>query len=818
MLRYLEKIFFIFVLILMFPAAFSFKFTVIINNPNNYNLTDYQIRIDMSNYTLIPHLKVADSSGNLLDFCYEQPNGECNTTFSKIIWIKLNLPANSNTTIYVYTNQTTNYAVTGDEIFDFYDDFNSGTLDTNKWKLLPSATYSVENGALHLYDEGITSVVSKYTPLIFETSLKVDLYTDINNVFYFGLSSNNEDPFDINTNRTYAEMEYYEPYNDYYFHFYSFQGNSGVGDRITVTNISCFSSLQIRKIVIGKTKVIYSDSCQNLEYDFSYSSNQYIFFKTDGIPDSVIDWVRIRKYADQEPTVISIIGFSVSITNKRKKEFVSKINITTNVSNSYNRTINTKIYYLFNNSLVYLKNITLNPLSSFLDSFQFTITKEGTSIITIKVYDPIANKNISDSFTFTLNLYSLQVNYAGYKVYNNSKYIKLLNYEIQVRCGALNHNITIQDFAENNYTVVCDNTTKSFSNSYSPSSEGEFNTWFYLNAVDPSDSRYFGNDTFIADLNPPEIITYYDVTPEQYLVTKLIVDDTISPVVNCTIKVNNQTIAKESLQKNVEYTWKYKVPYGFSILNITCIDFGLHKVIKNYTVAVTANTLKYITWDYPKTYWVGTKAKIQGEITIYNVGEYPIVEPVTEVIPFTYGENVKIYNKDTGEVIFEERTWSGPIFLQIKNLPAGQHVTYVIEYEIPTVDIVQTRNYVVVEGGKKLKVIALTLRSSAPIVLENVMLRYDVPGKPIKVLVNGKQVEFKKGSVIVNLGSFSVGEEKEVDIYYESYVKPIIPEAPEIAKQVVDTVKNIIENLTRKPILIILLIAVIGLAVLLGYS
>jgi len=48
---------------------------VTIHNPNDYDLTDYQVRIDSSGYLdSVSYLKVTDENGNDLKFCYEQAN------------------------------------------------------------------------------------------------------------------------------------------------------------------------------------------------------------------------------------------------------------------------------------------------------------------------------------------------------------------------------------------------------------------------------------------------------------------------------------------------------------------------------------------------------------------------------------------------------------------------------------------------------------------------------------------------------------------------------------------------------------------------
>ena len=51
-----------------------------------------------------------------------------------------------------------NYAKSGDEVFDFYDDFDSGTLDTNKWEV---SRYSGDTSNECVIEDGILWLVKK---------------------------------------------------------------------------------------------------------------------------------------------------------------------------------------------------------------------------------------------------------------------------------------------------------------------------------------------------------------------------------------------------------------------------------------------------------------------------------------------------------------------------------------------------------------------------------------------------------------------------------------------------------------------------------
>ena len=73
-------------------------FKATIYNPNPYDLTDYEVKIDITpvvEFYKTQLIRVLDEKGNPINFCYEQPNGECNTNPSNIIWVKVPfIPAN----------------------------------------------------------------------------------------------------------------------------------------------------------------------------------------------------------------------------------------------------------------------------------------------------------------------------------------------------------------------------------------------------------------------------------------------------------------------------------------------------------------------------------------------------------------------------------------------------------------------------------------------------------------------------------------------------------------------------------------------------
>jgi hypothetical protein len=57
---------------------------IIIHNPNNYDLKDFQVKINISSIK-------NQFNGFIYPFCYEQENGECGSKKTDIVWTKIPL-------------------------------------------------------------------------------------------------------------------------------------------------------------------------------------------------------------------------------------------------------------------------------------------------------------------------------------------------------------------------------------------------------------------------------------------------------------------------------------------------------------------------------------------------------------------------------------------------------------------------------------------------------------------------------------------------------------------------------------------------------
>ncbi|HIQ49831.1 MAG TPA: DUF2341 domain-containing protein [Nanoarchaeota archaeon] len=248
------------------------------------------MRVDISNIIQelgTQYIEIRDENNNPVKFCYEQANGECNTNPTNIIWVKVpSIPANGETFLIVVPSST-NQASEGDQVFDFYDDFNGNSLDTNKW-LGASSDISISNSIITLNTDHQSPgpylrSIKTWTSGNYIIEVKVVSHTDYvrfligfeNNVYVYDDGGSNYWGLRVNGQRI-NSWGYDVPAN-------------GLVGIVSLTIVS---------------KTILNDPSNNTPKEWSsYSTNLgRIQLNSWANSDISIDYVAIRKYADQEPT------------------------------------------------------------------------------------------------------------------------------------------------------------------------------------------------------------------------------------------------------------------------------------------------------------------------------------------------------------------------------------------------------------------------------------------------------------------------------------------------------------------------------------
>ncbi len=272
-----------------FFLAMPFRRPIIINNSQNSNeLTDYQVKLMLDTESLIAQgkmrsdcgdIRFVDSDGSTL-LKYWIETGTCNSS-NTVIWIKIpSIPASSTKTIYMfYGNPLAASLSNADDVFIFFDDFNSGVLDLNKWEepyILPHPLYPSTTGG-YSFDYS----VGKEPP-------SIKFYTTGTNSV--GRSATHSRPINLDISQQYAI--------DYWVR----------GER---TGAECSGEQWILNSTKDRVKrYVYTCSIATGTYNFT-PPTPTIYIRIDVWDTQAAynyeawhDYVRLRKYSYPEPTLL----------------------------------------------------------------------------------------------------------------------------------------------------------------------------------------------------------------------------------------------------------------------------------------------------------------------------------------------------------------------------------------------------------------------------------------------------------------------------------------------------------------------------------
>ena len=144
--------------------SYKYRLKVKVTDKSGQDLTDYQVKVTINTAWLVSkgyatssgnEVRFTDDQGSLLSFWRENDFNQEET----IYWVKVpSIPANSTVDIYMYFDPDltgVTDASDPDSTFDFFDDFDGSSLDTNKWDVhewtAGSHYYEVVNSELHVY-------------------------------------------------------------------------------------------------------------------------------------------------------------------------------------------------------------------------------------------------------------------------------------------------------------------------------------------------------------------------------------------------------------------------------------------------------------------------------------------------------------------------------------------------------------------------------------------------------------------------------------------------------------------------------------------
>ena len=281
-------------------SGWSYRRAITIAEQSGSTLTDYQVRIELNSSNFDFSKANADGS----DIRFTADDGETllsyyiekwdSTNEEAIIWVKVpSIPANGDVTIYMYYGNSSAVSESdGEAVFEFFDDFEGTELDTNKWT---GDTDKVEvlDGILHGLDSSSWNIIvhtegGNVLNKVAESRAKV--------------TSIRTKPIRISDGTRFATFSHEGDGTDIY----------AVNDGQTVHYVSDNRAINENNwdtyaiIVFNDGSVKFVNSLgEKLSTDFTS-----VKLQNTGTIDvslftgtSYFDWVRVRKYAEQEPTV-----------------------------------------------------------------------------------------------------------------------------------------------------------------------------------------------------------------------------------------------------------------------------------------------------------------------------------------------------------------------------------------------------------------------------------------------------------------------------------------------------------------------------------
>ena len=129
-----------------FNEFWLYRQKVNISNASGSEQTNYQVSFtldtsDTSKFlSTCNDIRITDVGGKILPYWIEENNPGCGSATTKI-WTKVSAIPTTGTTLYAYYgNPSATQVQDGNKVFEFFDDFNSTTLDTTKWTNVNAAT------------------------------------------------------------------------------------------------------------------------------------------------------------------------------------------------------------------------------------------------------------------------------------------------------------------------------------------------------------------------------------------------------------------------------------------------------------------------------------------------------------------------------------------------------------------------------------------------------------------------------------------------------------------------------------------------------
>lgn len=304
-----------------FDDSYSYRQKVTVTNSGS-DQTDYQVSFTLDTTTLIAagkmqsdcdDIRVTELSGKLLRHVIEEGSAPCGNAATKI-WVKPASIPTSGVILYVYYgNPSVNNYESGEKVFAFFDNFNAGFLNSNKWSTTDTVTFS--GGAITIT---LGSVYSNSTILSSSQSYMYEYRRKISSTVsdYSGLSINNTQS-GIGNNTEADKLIYMISNSTSSIAQRGFANDTGTGYNLA-SNMTLYTptadTYYIDGFSLDGTEIkFYSDGTQKgttATGTWTGSPGPYMILGNywgstavgRAATDITVDWVRARKYASTAPS------------------------------------------------------------------------------------------------------------------------------------------------------------------------------------------------------------------------------------------------------------------------------------------------------------------------------------------------------------------------------------------------------------------------------------------------------------------------------------------------------------------------------------
>ena len=299
-------------------TGWSYRRAVTITNNTSTELTDFQVRIELNSSNFDFSKANADGS----DIRFTEDDGETliphwiekwdGSNQVAVVWVKVPyVPANGTATIYLYySNSSAADASDPEAVFEFFDDFEGSSLDTSKWDVYNNPQVSVSNSVLTI--SGTHSITTSPEMLKSKATfgpgyvLEARVNQDFTGQSHGGIG------FAEGNGYTYPPATNVAMYVD------ASGGNSNIG--FLTEDGANRNYVDPGSYTGGWTTFILKRSDSSVYFRFAsyeWTSTQYLpsgdlpvhigGYQSDaGSAQSFtmqIDYIRVRKYAEQEPAI-----------------------------------------------------------------------------------------------------------------------------------------------------------------------------------------------------------------------------------------------------------------------------------------------------------------------------------------------------------------------------------------------------------------------------------------------------------------------------------------------------------------------------------